>query len=149
MDFIFKQSTNLEFFKLLPTDWHNSIVPFWDDYADSSRIYLLYHKNKLIAGGITFKTCSPDMLYDEYEAKKWFDQGFIYLGFIWVIEEYRNKKIGSMWLKELINKFPTQKFWLTVDEENLISFYKKNGFELIKTLKNEDDIEWLLTYEPE
>lgn len=148
MDFIFKQSTTLEFFQLLPTDWRNSIVPFWNDYADTSRIYILYHKNKLIAGGITFNTCSPDMLYDESEAKKWFDQNFIYLGFIWVIEEYRNKKIGSMWLRELIKKYPTQKFWLTVDEENLISFYKKNGFELIKTLKNDDDNEWLLTYQP-
>ncbi|MBI2282018.1 MAG: GNAT family N-acetyltransferase [Bacteroidetes bacterium] len=147
MEYIFKQSFNQDFFRLLPSDWQDSIVPYWDSYSDNSSVYLLYNKNELIAGGIIFHSCSPDMMYNEQEAKKWFDNGYLYIGFIWVIEEYRNKKIGSKWLKALIDKFPTQKFWLTVDEQNLAFFYTKNGFKLIKSLKNGDDIEWLLTYE--
>lgn len=148
MEYIFKQSFNQDFFQLLPTDWKNSIIPFWDNYATNSNIYLLYDDDKVIAGGIVFYTCSPDMMYNELEAEKWFDSGYLYLGFIWVVEEYRSKKIGSKWLQALMKKFPTQKFWLTVDEENLAFFYIKNGFKLITTLKNGNDTEWLLTYEP-
>ena len=148
MEYSFKQSFNQDFFHLLPTDWKNSILPFWDNYVDNSSIYLLYDSDKIIAGGIVFHTCSPDMMYNELEAKKWFDNDYLYLGFIWVIEEYRNKKTGSKWLQALSKKFPSQKFWLTIDEENLAFFYIKNGFKLIKSLKNSDDTEWLLTYEP-
>ena len=148
MDYIFKQSFNQDFFQLFPTDWYNSIVPYWSDYSDSSSIFLLYNKNKIIAGGIIFSSCSPDMMYNENEAQDWFTQGYLYIGFIWVTEEYRNKKIGSNWLQLLKDKFPTQKFWLTVDDKNLIPFYTKNGFKLIKSLKNENNEEWILTYKP-
>ena len=149
MEYIFKQSNNQDFFQLLPTDWKNSILPFWDNYVDNSSIYLLFDNDKIIAGGIVFHSCSPDMMYNELEAKKWFDNDYLYLGFIWVVEEYRNKKIGSKWLQALMKKFPTQKFWLTIDEEKLAFFYIKNGFKLIKSLKNGDDTEWLLCYNPE
>ena len=149
MEYIFKQSNNQDFFQLLPIDWKNSILPFWDNYVDNSSIYLLFDNDKIIAGGIVFHSCSPDMMYNELEAKKWFDNDYLYLGFIWVVEEYRNKKIGSKWLQALMKKFPTQKFWLTIDEENLAFFYIKNGFKLIKSLKNGDDTEWLLCYNPE
>ena len=148
MEYIFKQSNNQDFFQLLPTDWKNSILPFWDNYVDNSSIYLLFDNDKIIAGGIVFHSCSPDMMYNELEAKKWFDNDYLYLGFIWVVEEYRNKKIGSKWLQALMKKFPTQKFWLTIDEQNLAFFYIKNGFKLIKSLKNGNDDEWLLTYKP-
>lgn len=148
MEYIFKQSFNQDFFQLLPIDWKNSIIPFWDNYASNSSIYLLCDDDKIIAGGIVFNTCSPDMMYNELEAAKWFNSGYLYLGFIWVIEEYRNKKTGSTWLQALMKKFPTQKFWLTIDEENLAFFYIKNGFKLITSLKNGDETEWLLTYEP-
>ncbi|MGE0560742.1 MAG: GNAT family N-acetyltransferase [Flavobacteriales bacterium] len=148
MDFQFKKSNEQTFFKLLPEEWKESIVPFWEYYRDSSVIYALYQENQLIAGGIIFNKCSPDMMYNEIEAKKWFNKGYLYLGFIWVVEEFRDNKIGSKWLQSLKDKFPTQKFWLTIDEENLALFYIKNGFKLITTLKNEHDTEWLLTYEP-
>jgi ribosomal protein S18 acetylase RimI-like enzyme len=149
MEYIFKQSNNQDFFQLLPTDWKNSILPFWDNYVNNSSIYLLFDNDKIIAGGIVFHSCSPDMMYNELEAKKWFDNDYLYLGFIWVVEEYRNKKIGSKWLQALMKKFPTKKFWLTIDEENLAFFYIKNGFKLIKSLKNGDDTEWLLSFNPE
>lgn len=148
MEYIFKQSFNQDFFQLLPIDWKNSILPFWDNYVDNSSIYLLFDNDKIIAGGVVFRSCSPDMMYNKLEAKKWFDNDYLYLGFIWVVEEYRNKKIGSKWLQALMKKFPTQKFWLTIDEENLAFFYIKNGFKLIKSLKNGNDDEWLLTYKP-
>lgn len=148
MEYIFKQSFNQDFFQLLPEDWFNYIAPFWDEYAETSRIFTLHNNHEIIAGGIIFNSCSPDMKYNVAESKKWLENGFLYLGYIYVKEEYRNKKIGSKWLQDLMKEFPSQKFWLTVDEENLISFYKKNGFKLIKSIKNEGNYEWLLTYEP-
>ncbi len=148
MSLIFEQASSEEFFNLLPADWHNSIVPFWKDYKLNSSIYTIHQNNQLIAGGIVFNTCSPDMLYNQIEANNWLEKGYLYIGFIWVKEEYRGQKIGSKWLHFLFNKYPNQKFWLTVEEENLIEFYTKNGFKLIKTLKNGSDDEWLLSYQP-
>lgn len=148
MNFQFRETTDTDFFDLLPLDWRNSIVPYWDEYKDNSNIYGLYLNSKIIAGGIVFNTCSPDMLYNETEAERWFNQNYLYVGFIWVADEYRNQKIGSKWLTALFEQFPTQRFWLTVEDENLIKFYTKNGFQLIKSLKNENNTEWLLTYTP-
>jgi len=148
MDIQFRPTNETVFFNLLPLDWKDSIAPFWDDYKTNSTIYGLYFNNKIIAGGIVFNTCSPDMLYNETEAERWFNENYLYIGFIWVMEEYRNQKLGSKWLRALCEQFPTQRFWLTVEDENLIQFYIKNGFKLIKSLKNGNDDEWLLTYQP-
>ena len=148
MDIQFRKTTETEFFDILPIGWRNSIAPYWNDYKANSSIYGIYLNNKIIAGGIVFNTCSPDMLYNVSEAEQWFNENYLYIGFIWVKEEFRNQQLGSKWLKALIEQFPNQRFWLTVEDENLIKFYTKNGFQLIKSLKNGDDDEWLLTYKP-
>ncbi len=148
MNTFYKETDQNKFFNLLPEDWNNEISITWNTYSKNATIYVLEGKDKIMAGGIVFSICPPDMLYNPLEAKKWFDQGYLYIGFIWVVEEFRNKKVGSKWIKSLINKFPQQKFWLTIEEESLKFFYIKNGFSLVKTLQNDNNKEWLLIYEP-
>ena len=50
------------FFKLLPEDWKAVIVPFWKDYEISASIYVFESNSEIIAGGIVFSTCPPDLL---------------------------------------------------------------------------------------
>lgn len=148
MELIFKEISAETFFPILSESWQENIVPYWDQYKGNANIYGLFDGANLMAGGIVFSTCSPDMFYNPEEARNWLDKGYLYIGFLWVPEAYRGKKLGSEWLYLLIQRFPEQKFWLTVEEEDLIQFYKKNRFKLIKSLKNGEDTDWLLVYEP-
>lgn len=133
------------FFSILPKDWRNDIAPLWNDYKNTSSIYILKENNNILGGGIIFSKVSPDLEWCKLEAQKWFDKGFLYLAFIWIDEKHRNKKLGSKWLAEVQKKYLNQKFWLTIEDINLKSFYKKNGFKLVKSIINENQEEWILT----
>jgi len=143
-----KTSDHQQFFSLLPEDWRSEISENWNSFADKASIYLLRDQGQIKAGGIVFSICPPDMYYDKKEAQKWFDSGYLYIGFLWVPEEFRGNNLGSAWIQALKEAFPTQKFWLSIEEEKLRYFYVKNGFQLVKSLQNGPNKEWLLTYEP-
>jgi hypothetical protein len=136
------------FFDILPQDWQDEIVPFWNQYEDSSRIYVLKEDGQIIGGGIVFSTCPPDVLYYKKEAQNWFQNGYLYVGFIWIAENRRNKNLGSFWLDGLKKIYPEQKFWLLTEEEHLHRFYQKNEFVLIETILNNGITEWLYTFKP-
>ncbi len=135
------------FFKILPKDWQEGIVPFWEDYKKTTKGYLLIDNTTIIAGGLVFSTCPPDMLYDKDEAETWINQGYLYVGFIFVIEERRQQNLGSIWLDNLKKAYTNQKFWLTIEDLKLDAFYVKNGFKRIKTLNNNGLEEVLYTFE--
>jgi GNAT superfamily N-acetyltransferase len=144
----FKESDQNVFFDLLPGDWKNEISPVWDQYSEKASIYLLEDKGEIRTGGIVFEVCPPDMSYNKKEAEKWLGKGYHYIGFVWVVEAFRNQQYGSKWLSELMVEHPKQKYWLTIEEEGLLSFYAKNKFRCVKTLQNGNNREWLLIYEP-
>ncbi len=148
MELSFREISAKTFFPVLPESWQENIVPYWDQYKHNTKIYGLFDGLKFMAGGIVFSTCSPDMWYNPEEAQTWLDQGYLYIGFLWVSEQYRGKRLGSAWLNFLKKDSPEQKYWLTVEEEDLIQFYKKHHFNLIKSLQNGEDTDWLLVYEP-
>ena len=137
------------FFNMLPLDWQESILPFWDVYKNSTKCYVLLDDEKLLAGGLVFSKCPPDMLYAKEEANVWFDKGYLYLGFIYVLEEKRGQNLGSLWLSHLKNKFPKQKYWLTIEDEALHGFYTKNDFLKVKTLDNNGQKEALYCFDGE
>lgn len=134
------------FFNLLPLDWQEAILPFWDKFKKSSEVYILEENDEIIAGGIVFSKCPPDLEFFKDEAREWFDKGYLYIGFIWVPENYRHQNFGSLWLKHLKMQDPNQKYWLTIEEENLRAFYEKNDFQYIKTLQNDSIKEQLFIY---
>src|SRR5690606_13450182 len=107
---------------------------------------VLLENNKPIAGGLVFSECPPDMLYAEEEADYWCKNGYLYLGFIYVLEEKRGRNLGSLWLSHLKSKFLKQKYWLTIEDMGLHGFYSKNGFVKVKTLSNAGQDEILYAF---
>lgn len=143
--FIFKElETNpQEFFEILPQDWQDEIVPFWNDFTTDAKIYSLEDNTNIIGGGIVFYKSPPNFKYFESEAKDWFDKGYLYLGFIWIAEEHRNKNLGSFWLDQLKTQNINRHFFLLTEEDYLQHFYEKNGFIRVKSVQNEDHEESL------
>lgn len=137
-----------QFFNMLPDDWQVLIVPYWDNYKGSAKIYILKEGNEAVAGGLIFSKSLPDMSDFERSLQYLFSEGYLYIGFIWVPEHKRNRQLASQWLTLLKDQDPNQKYWLTIEEQPLKYFYEKNDFKLIKESNNDDDKEWLFTYQP-
>ena len=135
-----------QFFNLLPDDWKPFIVPYWEDYKDAAKIYVLKENEETVAGGLVFSTSLPDMSDFERSQQHLFAEGYLYLGFIWVPLDKRNRQLASQWLTLLKNQDPTQKYWLTIEEAWLKHFYEKNGFVLIEESNDADNKEWLYTF---
>lgn len=144
-DFIFRELTDdpQAFFEMLPQDWQDEIVPFWDDYKAESKIYILEKHLAIIGGGIVFYKSPPHFEYFESEASSFFNKGYLYLGFIWITEDQRNKNLGSVWLQQLKTQNPNQKYFLLTEEDYLQHFYEKNDFYRIKQVQNQEHQEWL------
>lgn len=134
------------FFKLLPQDWQDEIVPFWEDQAAHAVIYGIDYHETLVGGGIVFYASPPNFDYFEDEAQSWFSQGYHYLGFIYIDPNYRNKNLGSFWLTELKLRNPHQDYFLLTEEDHLQHFYEKNGFVRVKAILNDRNLEWLYQY---
>lgn len=145
---IFRETTSFnDFFNILPIDWQETILPFWETYKDTTKCYVLQENDKLIAGGLVFSECPPDMLYAKEEVNNWFKKGYLYLGFIYVLEEKRGQNLGSLWLSNLKSKFPKQKYWLTIEDLGLDGFYTKNGFVKVKSLFNDNQEEIIYCFD--
>ena len=135
-----------QFFNILPNDWNVLIAPYWKDYKDSAKIYVLKENGEVVAGGLVFSKSLPDMSDFERSLQYLFTEGYLYIGFIWVPEHQRNRQLASQWLTLLKNQDPTQKYWLSIEEEWLKHFYEKNGFTLIKESDDAANKEWLFTW---
>lgn len=137
------------FFNILPEDWQEAIVPNWNHYQNDAKIYVFKDANKIVAGGIVFSTCPPDMKSHSKEAQKWFNNGFLYIGFLYVVESHRNKKLGSQWIDALKKSMPDQSFWLVIEDEGLGTFYEKHQFKMEKIIQSGDTTEWLYAFKPD
>lgn len=135
------------FFKILPSDWQDIIIPQWSNYQESSTIYVIEHHKAVIAGGIVFSKTPPNATLLELDHSHLFDKGYLYLGFIFVLPEYRNKSIASKWLQALKDQHSDQKFWLTIEDFGLKFFYEKNGFKFMDQTINAGVDEWVLISE--
>lgn len=144
-NFIFKELKNNPqcFFDILPEDWQDEIAPFWEDYKNDAKIYIIEDQNDIIGGGIAFHKSPPHFEYFETEAKTFFNNGYLYLGFIWIQENHRHKNLGSFWLNQLKAQNSQHSFFLLTEEEHLKHFYIKNGFQYIKSVQNQDITECL------
>ncbi|WGH75739.1 GNAT family N-acetyltransferase [Tenacibaculum tangerinum] len=141
-------SDEIRYFSLLSEEWKKLIVPVWRKYSAYSTIYGLFVNSQLMGGGILFNEMPPYATLFEKNNAVLFQKGYLYLGYVWIVENYRNKGYASTFLSLLKKEKPNQKFWLTIEEENLRYFYEQNGFKMfaesdgIKTTK-----EWILIYD--
>lgn len=137
------------FFEILPLDWQDIIVPLWPFYRDTSEIYVLKFENLVIGGGIVFSKTPPNATDLELSYNNLFVLNYHYLGFIFITPLYRNKNLASYWLSELKKRYSDRKFWLTIEDYGLKSFYEKNGFKQLDNPNFELAEEWIFVYEPE
>ncbi|TYP98723.1 acetyltransferase (GNAT) family protein [Tenacibaculum adriaticum] len=135
-----------KYFNILSEEWKELITPVWQQHASSSNIYGLFLNNELIGGGILFSKMPPFATQFEKDNATLFEKGYLYLGYVWVRENHRNKGYASNFLTLLKNEHPNQKYWLTIEEENLRYFYEQNGFTVYAESENEYPKEWILTY---
>lgn len=101
-EFIEVTNTPNIFFDILPADWSEGIAPVWTAYSSTSRIFCLKMNGQIVGGGIVFRTIAPDTL-DEALAQTLYDDGLLYIGFLWISEEFRGCNLGSMWKPTSIN----------------------------------------------
>ncbi|NJM15456.1 MAG: GNAT family N-acetyltransferase [Bacteroidales bacterium] len=131
----------------MPDDWQEEIVPYWSNYAHNSKIFGLEENNKTVAGGIVFSTVSPDTEIYKDIALQYFNNGYLYLGFIYVLEHRRGEGLGLLWLKELHALYPLQKWWLAIDNIGLSKFYGKLGYSIKQELDLNFQTEWLMAHD--
>ena len=133
-----------QFFTILPEDWQNLIVPHWNLYKNTASIYVLKENDTIVAGGIVFSEKLLEMTPFEEEFCYLFSEGYLYLGYIWVAEDKRNKRLATTWLTHLKQQNPIQKYWLTIEEESLTYFYERNDFKLLAKSNDATTKEWLM-----
>lgn len=131
------------FFNVLPDDWKEGIEPLWPRYEQTSAVFVLEEQGEVACGGIIFSTNPPDTSYVE-EAAALFAGGFLYIGFLWVPEKFRGKKLGLEWINRVRRHYPGQSFWLAIDDYGLKNFYEKTGFHLIREVEATHGKEWIL-----
>ena len=136
------------FFKILPKDWSDLISPNWENYKKHASIHVIYEAENIVAGGIVFSEKIKEMTAFELKFEHLFTENYLYLGYLYVSEEYRNKKLATKWLSYLKEKNKSQKYWLTIEEEGLKYFYEKNNFIVIAESNDSTTKEWILTFKP-
>ena len=136
-----------EFFKLLPLSWSKGLLEVWQDYRVKSEIFVLVNDGKIVAGGIVVKGVPEDMQHFLKEAMFYASQGYLYIGYLWVVESHRNQNLGSRWLWELKKLYPQKTFWLSIEEEKLKDFYLRNDFTLEQELKKDGNREWIMVFD--
>jgi GNAT superfamily N-acetyltransferase len=137
------------FFAMLPKEWQDAILPYWESVKSTTQLYVLVDKGEITVGGLVFHQCPPDMIFYQDKASYWFDNGFLYLGFIYVEPSRRQQNLGSKWIDLIKSLYPKQGFWLSIEDEKLDKFYTKNNFEKLETVKNAlNEKETIYVYKP-
>lgn len=140
---LFEIRNSQSFFNILPPEWTECLQPYWAEYEKSTKIYGLLEDGHLIGGGLIFDRPSPDTPYIQF-ANRLFEKGYLYIGFLWIEPTHRGKGLGKQWLESVRELYPNNRFWLSIEEENLKPFYDQNGFKLSATLEyDEGCIDWI------
>lgn len=137
-----------DFFEILPIEWQQDITDQWLEIESYLRVFIIENENGPQAGGLVFDQMPPDMRLHTHACQQWVDKGFFYLGYIWVNESYRSRKLGSQWISYLRNHYPGQNFWLSIEDIELLPFYEKNGFFVADVLHTPAGMEWVLVDGP-
>lgn len=132
------------FFRLLPADWREGIVPYWESYGSHALIYGLEVNGELAGGGIVFHEATDETIAYGHIADQYYQQHFCYIGYLWIHPEYRGLGLGSSWLSNVHNILSNRSFWLTVDDPALQVFYERNGYKTTGTFATAYGTDWIM-----
>ena len=111
-------------------------------------LFAITDHGQMVAGGVVMEGLPLEMAAFEDELMPFIKKGYLYIGFLFVVPEYRGQQIGSKWLGHIGKFYGGKGFWLTVEEPGLVAFYEKNGFKWKATLSKGGGNEELLVLEP-
>lgn len=130
----------------LPADWREPLETWMGEHPGEPHVHVLRQGEAVVAGGALFNSLPPGMSAFEDEALVWLSRGYGYLGFIWVVPERRGEGLGQRWLQYMQRSGLCPAYWLTVEEEGLIAFYERCGFQNRGEITGESGPEWLLVW---
>ncbi len=125
---------------MLPVDWRDELLAM-PDRAATATVYALQSAGELLCGGVVWhaRHAGTSALEDAHATL--FDANWHYIGFLWVPVHLRGRGHGARWLALLPAVHRAAGFWLTVESQGLIDFYRACGFAL---QSSDDGEEWLL-----
>lgn len=127
---IFRKLKNpSDFFKTLPEDWLDELLPQWPVLKTTSEVYGVIKDNQVISGGIVFNQNLPQLSPVEIQAALLF-QGAPYIGYIYTQPEFRGMGASSFWFHSLFDQCNNQRYWLSIEVLQLSAFYQKFGFSI-------------------
>ncbi len=131
-------------FRELPPAWRKEARAVWPQVAGASRVFILEEGDSFRGGGIVSQALFPDMKAFEEDARKWYDQNYYYIGFLYVPAKFRSHGYGSVWLQQIRTALPARGFWLSIEKIGLLKFYARLGFHLERIVREGGHTEWLL-----
>lgn len=137
-----------EFLTGMPEEWRLDFCMYLENSVDRMELFTITEQGHILGGGMLFKGLPPEMKIFEKEVEPFVERGYLYIGFLFVVPEYRGQNIGSTWLGCIKTLYGDKGFWLTVEEPGLVSFYEKSGFKWTDTLIQGQICEELLIWEP-
>ncbi|WP_323758269.1 GNAT family N-acetyltransferase [Roseivirga sp.] len=131
------------FLELLPNDWKLELESNWKEFAPAVKVYGIKLNQELIGGGLVFSDQTSET--DNYPpvAEYYFDNGFLYIGYLWVAEIFRGQNLGDFWLNSIFEMYPKNPFWLSIEDAGLAKFYLKNGFTLEREVMYSGGKDWI------
>lgn len=131
------------FFEMLPDDWKLELESNWEEFRLSVKLYGIKLNEELIGGGLVFSTHTSET--DSYPpmAEYYFDNGYLYIGYLWIAENFRGRNLGDLWLKSIFEMYPNNPFWLSIEDAGLAKFYLKNGFTLEREVTFSGGKDWI------
>lgn len=136
------------FFDLLPTDWLDALHANWSDFKPSTYVFGIKKGQQVIGGGLVFSEHSNETDNYPQVSKYYFSAGFLYIGYLWVAEDFRGQNIGDFWLNSVFNMFPQNPFWLSIEDAGLAKFYLRNGFTLEREMIFPGGKDWIYVRKP-
>lgn len=119
----------LDFVQLLPLDWQEALAAEGKRLDNISQISGLFSDFELLGGGIVFSSLLAGATdFEKLHADYLFKTFGNYIGFVWIRPDFRGKRLGVEWFLALFKRHPSSGFWLSIEEESLLSFYTKLGF---------------------
>ncbi|MFT7268353.1 MAG: hypothetical protein ACI905_000556 [Roseivirga sp.] len=104
--------------------------------------------NCFIGGGLIFTDYTLEDDCYPYLAQSYFNQVFIYIGYVGIEERYRGLNRGSFWFSEIHKKYPNDGIWLSIMEPSLGALCEKNGFSFDQEIELAHGLEWVYCRKP-